>query len=121
MLKEFNNTRQTPGEHHRRWFSSSKNDLFVWYKQNMEMLGFQFCYDKNKQEKSFTWKLDGTSEHTAIDTGEDIGVNYKQTPIHVADGIPDYDYIKEQFLSESGELPDEIIKMVIDALSNTNS
>ena len=48
-------------------------------------------------------------------------MNYKQSPIHVADGIPDYDYIKEQFLSDSGELPDEIIKMVIDALSNTNT
>lgn len=121
MLKEINNTRQIPDEHPRRWFSSTKNDLIVWYNQNDEPAGFQFCYDKNEHEKSFTWKLDGTSNHTAIDTGEHAVTNYKQTPIHVADGIPDYSYIKKQFLDESSELPSEIIEMVIYALSSTNS
>ena len=121
MLKEINNTRQIPGEQSRRWFSSTKSDLIVWYNQIKEPVGFQLCYDKNKQEKQFTWKLGGTSNHTAIDAGENVGINYKQTPIHVADGIPDYNYIKKQFQDESGQLPPEIIKMVIYALSNINT
>lgn len=120
MLKEIKSTRQIPGENARRWFTSDKSDLFVWYNQNREPVGFQLCYDKNKQEKSFIWKSDKTSNHTAIDSGEHTGIHYKQTPIHVADGIPDYIYIRKQFLNESDGLPHEIIEMVIQALSDTN-
>ena len=97
VLQEINNTRQIPGEKYRRWFSSTKSDLIVWYNQIKEPVGFQLCYDKNQHEKQFTWKLGGASDHTAIDTGENVGINYKQTPIHVADGTPDYTYIKKQF------------------------
>ena len=120
MLKEIKKTRQIPDEHYRRWFSSTKNDLIVWYDQNKELVGFQFCYDKTNNEKSLIWKFDGTHDHTAIDAGEDVGMNYKQTPIHVADGVPDYSYMKEQFLNESDELPSEIIKMVVHALSGAD-
>lgn len=121
MLKEIIKPRQIPGEPARRWFSSSNIDLFVWYDQHEKLVGFQICYDKNKQEKQFTWKSDGTSNHTAIDTGEDVGINYKQTPIHVSDGIPDYNYIKKQFLNESGKLPPEIIDIVTYVLSNKSA
>ena len=121
MLKEIKKTRQIEGEHPRRWFSSSKLDLVVWYGQNGELIGFQLCYDKTDDEKSYTWKFGSTSEHTGIDSGEFGGMNFKQTPILVTDGIPDYCYIKEEFLSESSELPEDIINMVTYALSNESS
>ena len=118
MLREIKYTHQVKGEYKRRWFSSRNQDLVVWYSDDNKLIGFQLCYDKTRDEKSYTWKFGGSSEHTGIDSGEYGGMNFKQTPILVADGIPDYCYIQQEFLSESSDLPKEITNMVTYALSN---
>ena len=121
VLREVKKTRQIKGEYKRRWFSSQNSDLVVWYDKNNKLVGFQLCYDKVGDEKSYTWKYGSSSEHAGVDTGECVGMNIKQTPVLVPDGAPDYRYIKEVFLSESFKLPKDIIDMVRYALSNENS
>ena len=125
MLTELIHPRQIHGEPTRRWFTSPAMDLIVWHDANAKPTGFQLCYDKGSSEKAITWHEGGQLVHTAINDGESMGINmsidtrirYKESPILVADGAPDYAYITGYFLSQSAKLPAEISELVIRALS----
>jgi hypothetical protein len=87
MLKELNNVRQVEGEPARRWFSSDKMDLIVWFDQQANPVGFQFCYDKGGAEKALTWRPETGFSHMGVDDGEGGSrLTYKATPILVANG-----------------------------------
>jgi len=120
MLKEIKKTRQIPGERPRRWFTSISMDLIVWYK-DLKADGFELCYDKELQEKSVTWNTGEKLTYSAISAGENVGIKYKETPIHVPGGTPDFEYIKNLFLTESQKLPVEIKELVLDVLLKQHS
>ncbi len=98
-------------------------DLIVWHDTNEKPIGFQLCYDKGSSEKAITWHEGGQLTHTAINDGEGMdmsmntGIKYKESPILVADGSPDYVYITEHFSRQSAKLPADIAELVLRALS----
>ncbi len=70
MLKEKENVRQNEGEHFRRLFFDDFFDLFVWYKENEKIYGFQLCYNKSHEEKVVTWnEIEGFS-HDLVEISE---------------------------------------------------
>lgn len=117
MLVELKDARQIHGEPVRRWFMSPAMDLIIWHDEHMNPIGFQLCYDKGRHEKAITWHQGGELVHSAIHAGEDTGLKHKESPILVSDGKPDLAYIKEHFTEQSGKLPPEVARLVLNALS----
>ncbi len=114
LLTEVKNVQQIDGDPRRRWFGSADADLVVWYKSTGSPIGFEFCYDKNTSEHAFIWKLGSGYNHMAVDDGEQNSVlNYKETPILVADGHVDANRIHKLFRGSCNNLPSDVIRFVV--------
>ena len=116
VLTEFANVRQRPGEPRRRWFQSSAEDLIVWYEGDGTFWGFQLCYDRNNMERALTWTKESGYSHLRVDDGEFEGLTMKRTAVLVPDGVFQAKDVLERFLSVSGELPKEIVQLVVDKI-----
>ena len=112
MLTEYRKVSQYAGERRRRWFQSPDEDLIVWYDKDGSIYGFQLCYDRLKTEKALTWTRGEGYSNLKVDDGETTPLEFKQTPILVADGVFDADSVLAQFLAVSSVLPKDIIEFV---------
>ena len=113
MLKELNSVRQVSGEPRRRWFSSDTMDLIVWYDAADAPLGFQFCYDKGDAEKALTWRRESGFSHTGVDDGEgNSRLNYKATPILVANGRFDGQHVLQLLQTQGAGVPPELQQFI---------
>jgi len=112
MIKEENNLRQINGDPERRWFSDQFFDLIVWFDENDKIIGFQLCYDKQKDERSLTWKEESGYAHHRIDDGEKRPGRFKSSPILVTDGIFDSETISNIFKEESQHIDQNISTFV---------
>jgi hypothetical protein len=111
MLQEINAARQIPGELYRRWFFSAEQDLVVWYDADVNIVGFQLAYNKNRQERSIYWKAGRGFSHHDVDDGEDSPFK-SNTPLLTIDGAFDRDSVLQEFLQLAQELPEEIMAFV---------
>ncbi|NOZ11566.1 MAG: hypothetical protein GXP09_11060 [Gammaproteobacteria bacterium] len=87
MLTEIPSTINHSESSRRRWFSNANMDLFLWQGKADEVLGFQFCYDKNHQERMFSWFTDTGYQHCHIDDGE-ASPKRNMSPILLANANP---------------------------------
>jgi hypothetical protein len=115
MLTELTNVQQTGGRR-RRWFRSEREDLIVWFSDDGSLWGFQFCYDRDRKERALTWRPGYGFSHERIDDGEGPGLDYKRTPILVADGMFDAARVLNTFLSASEALPEFIVDFVAELI-----
>lgn len=115
-MREYEQVRQIPGEHKRRWFSSPDMDLFVWTDDAGNYSGFELCYDKSDREHAISWRANTGFSHAAVDDGENRPGRYKSTPIHVADGYFDAKRIHSSFKASSASLPQDIVLFVLSVL-----
>lgn len=112
MLTETTDIRQIPGEPKRRWFSDDDFELIVWTDESNAIMGFQLCYDKNRDMRALTWKAPSTYYHNSVDDGEVHALQPKATPILVADGKFDYRRIANLFIKESTQIDLAIAQFV---------
>ena len=102
----------------RRWFQDEYFDLIVWYDPAKTLiLGFQLCYDKNRNEHAFTWHKDSGSNHNRIDTSRTPG-SHPASPILVDDGVFPFNSIMSRFVASSGDLDPVIRNLVIEKLTD---
>ena len=113
MLREIPETRQIRGEPRRRWFNSAGMDLYVWYDDGGEPLGFQLCYGKPNAERALTWFRPGSFSHMAVDHSAGQS-KHGGTPILVPDGSMDAASLLADFERERIELPAELASLVAD-------
>ena len=112
-LSEIRDTRQIPGEPRRRWFASANLDLVMWFGDDAALVGFQLCYDKQREERALTWHANGSRfTHEMVDDGESAGLGYKATPVLVRNGALNARRLLAAFLAEAGSLPQEITQVV---------
>ena len=111
MLREIPETRQLRGEPRRRWFNSAGMDLYVWYDDDGEPLGFQLCYGKPDAEKAFTWFRPGSFSHMSVDHSHG-SAKHGGTPILVPDGSIDASSLLADFERERVELPDGLAALI---------
>ena len=116
MLTEYRKVSQYPNERHRRWFQSPDEDLIVWFDADGSIYGFQLCYDRLKTEKALTWTRDEGYSHLKVDDGETTPLEFKRTPILMADGVFDADSVLARFLDISSALPTDIRMLVGDRI-----
>ncbi|MDQ3585182.1 MAG: hypothetical protein M3407_05355 [Acidobacteriota bacterium] len=53
----------------RRWFVDDYFDLIVWHDARREIVRFQLCYDKRRDERALTWQQDAGFAHERVDEG----------------------------------------------------
>lgn len=64
---EVRDVRQNPKEYFRRWFSDDHFDLYVWFKPDDTIYGFELSYDKDSQEKALRWFSDRGLSHYRVE------------------------------------------------------
>ena len=114
MLTEVICCRKIADDRLRRWFSSKRIDLFVWY-EDREIFGFQICYDKGRQEHALTWRTDLGWSHKAVEAGNE-GTGFKGTAILVPDGEVPVTRIIDEFEVASQDLDPKVLQLIIDKL-----
>jgi hypothetical protein len=121
QLTEINNVRQRDSEGFRRWYLNSFFDVILWYKNNKkDLIGFQFCYSRNNNEKAFTWTEQYTSNRLVSDTFFEKGVSHISTGILKGEGghIPEEIIIR--FKNESEIINEDIKELIIEKIEEYN-
>ncbi len=85
MLQKIRGVRQDNADRERHWFQDDFFDLFAWTDASGEVVAFQLCYDRLKQERVLAWSEPTGIIHRRIDDGEELPVQ-KMSPIMVAGG-----------------------------------
>jgi len=116
MLKEILDARQVPGDAARRVFFSENLDLTVWFDERDDILGFELCYDKGKNERAVRWSRDEGFLHQKVDDGENRPGRYKATPILVPDGAFPVQKISRLFQENSRDIDQPIAKFIYNKL-----
>jgi hypothetical protein len=99
----------------RRWFFDDFFDLIVWMDHQGSVNGFQLCYDKQGNERAFTWTGKSGYSHERVDNGE-TNPSKNLTPILIPDGIGPAEEIVELFLAKSTLIDASIRMFIIDKL-----
>lgn len=108
MLREIANVRQVEGEPRRRWFSDEQLDLVVWENPDREIIGFQLCYGKVRNEHALTWMAGLGFSHNQVEDGESRPGRYKATPVLVEDGTFNMEDVAPDFLAHSAGLTESL-------------
>ena len=111
MLREISETRQIRGEPRRRWFNSDVMDLYVWYDNGGEALGFQLCYGKPNDERALTWFRPASYSHMRVSSGGPAGER-GGTPLLLLDGLFDAPSVTAEFARFGADLPEDIRGLV---------
>ena len=114
MLRESHSIKH-PEKSIRRWFSDDFFDLIVWMDHHGSINGFQLCYDKQGNERAFTWTVKNGYSHERVDNGE-MNPSKNLTPILIPDGIGPAEEIVDLFLAKSKLIDAPIRSFVNDKL-----
>lgn len=121
MLQELPRVRQHGTEPHRRWFSDSEFDLIVWLDSQDQIIAFDLCYDKQRQEHVFRWRAAQGLSHLRVDDGEQRAGRHKMTPIYVTDGHFDAAAVARRFSAAGAGVPPGMRNFVLDRLVPSGS
>ena len=78
-------------------------DLFVWFGETDQIVGFQLAYDKPHMEKVITWKRQGGFLHSRIDDGSRAG-RHPSAPLMVGDGAFQATLVLNEFRQRAMEI-----------------
>ena len=112
MLKEILDVRQIPGDARRRVFFSENLDLTVWLDDRDGILGFELCYDKEKNERAVRWSQEEGFLHQKVDDGENRPGRYKSTPILLPDGVFPVKKISRLFQENSRDIDQSVAQFI---------
>ncbi len=113
MLYEQRDVKQNEGEQFRRVFIDDYFDLYVWFSDKAEPVGFQLCYEKTFNERALTF-VNGNYSHTGIENGDNCLAG--GIPLLMADGEFGKKEILERFIVESRNIDEVIRKYVIEKI-----
>jgi hypothetical protein len=118
MLREIPATSQRPGEALRRWFYSAEIDLYIWQDAAGEIVAFQLCYDKCRNEHALSWKRESGFSHRRVDDGESTLAN--NVPILLAADVFEAAPVLASFLAQANEIPANIRDFVATHIESSN-
>lgn len=112
---EIKHVRQIDGEPQRRWFTSVDLDLMLWLDQDENLLSWQFCYDKARDEHAVGWHFATGWHHQKVDDGEPAtGLSYKSSPLlrEDQDFAPVQQRVLALFVSNASALPTDYAEQI---------
>lgn len=114
MLKEIAHISQIAGEPRRRWFEDEDLELFTWQDEGRNLVGFELCYDKRRQQRSLRWEKPGRYGHYRVNDGEERPGKSKACPILLYErGGFDRSRVAQLFLKECGALEDRLAQFIL--------
>lgn len=116
MLKELKDIKQFAGEPRRRWFENEFFDLIIWQDESKEIVGFELCYDKSKNQHAVRWEKSTGYAHYRVDDGDRPG-KHKACPVLLPDGHFDFKNIARLFFRESKMIEQKIAEFVYEKVS----
>ncbi len=117
MLQEIEHPRQDEKEPRRRWFLDDEFDLLVWVDEAGGVEGFTLIYDRYRDPRAVTWALGAPLAHHRVDEGENRPGRAKAAPVPVMNGVLDAGSLARTFTLHARDLPPEITRAVLSALS----
>lgn len=66
------NVKQSERSFNRRWFSDDYFDLITWQDGEKNIVRFELCYGKYKDEQALVWNKEKGYQHLKVDDGEDV-------------------------------------------------
>jgi len=115
MLREIKKINQKRGEPRKRWFTDLSMDVFVWFNDEGEIIGYHLTYNKPHDEKAIVWSKDKGFEHLGVDDGSRPG-KHPGSPILVKDGVVNSSEIISMLRNNKGDLEPWIIGFVVDGI-----
>ncbi|MBN1378301.1 MAG: hypothetical protein JXA04_03615 [Gammaproteobacteria bacterium] len=114
MLEEvLINSKPEPDE--RRWFSSARADLYVWWNKSGDIDRFEYCHKIGPAEYSLRWHTHSGIEYALVDDGEATPLK-NNTPIAVMSGEPDWDDVLAHFRREGQTIDAYLYRFVLHKL-----
>ena len=72
MLREIRGVEQRNPQLKRRWFQDEYFDLWTWESAEGDLVAFQLCYDKRRDERALSWRRDHGFDHLRVQTGREV-------------------------------------------------
>jgi hypothetical protein len=121
QITENVNVRQRDNEGFRKWYLNSFFDVILWYEENkVDLIGFQLCYSRNKNEKAFTWTKNYSSNRLVSDTFFEKGISHMSTGILKGEGGCIPEEVIKRFETETDILGKEIQDLIISKIKIYN-
>ena len=108
MLQEVPHIRQVPDEPRRRWFTDDDLDLFIWFDEKDDIVGFELCYDKPGTPRAICWGRESGYSHFRVDEGETRPGKAKATPILCSDGLFRHNEVAHAFYGKSRAMEERL-------------
>jgi hypothetical protein len=113
-LSENRSVRQRPEEGFRRWFLNEFFDIIVWYESSKgEPTGFQLCYNRNIDERAFTWQRGKQSSHYVSSGSDEPRVPSIATAILHGDAGPVPEDVLSRLEADQGELDADLLDAIL--------
>ena len=97
-----------------RWFTTGDCDLYIWQnKQNCKIERFQFCFDRNFDEKVVEWRAGSRSLwHASVDDGGAHGL-CKASPLLCRSEEMDLNEVLEAFQFNADGVDENIRQFIV--------
>jgi len=91
-------------------------DLFVWYGEGGRIRAFQLAYDKQRAERTISWRDSGGYRHERVDEGARPG-RHPASPLLVADGAFQAERVRDVFRQRAAGIEPGIAELVLERLA----
>jgi len=119
IMIETANVKQDSADLRRRWFSDDYFDLIVWEEAAGEIIRFELCYGKFRDERALVWDREAGYSHLRVDDGENAAGKFKMSPIYAADGLFDRNAVADGFLAASVTIDQAVASFVYNKLKES--
>lgn len=120
-LSENTTVRQRPEEGFRRWFLNEYFDLILWYEsRGGDLVGFQLCYDRHRDERAFTWETGKQSSHYVSSGADERGRPSIATAILHGDAGAVPEEVIDRLVSERGDLDGVLLETIVERIRAYN-
>ena len=100
----------------KRWFSSKKMDLFVWFDVGSRVDSFQLSVDKEGSERAIIWDRDSGLSLNRVEDGSRPG-KHPGSPIFVPCNDVDLNEVMKKFQQQASDIDIEVANAVLDLMS----
>ena len=115
MLHEITIARPPENDLRKRWFQDDYFDLFIWFDAHDTIQSVQLCYDRLRNEHTFTWRREYGFQHARIEDGESSPVR-NRAPLMVMNGPFPLENVRQRFLASCPTLEPGLSPFVVQLL-----
>jgi hypothetical protein len=99
-----------------RWFTDDQHDLYLWLDAGNRIIGFQFCYDKQTEERAVTWRDGSKLTHERVLAGDDVPTRNDSPELVPLAAEPPFARLLAEFSVVSTAIDPAIRQFVTDVL-----